>query len=160
VLLLDQALALTLIHLTGGARSAFYLALALIAALQSYYYGTRRGFAVAAVSAAAYLVVIWPSIDGVDAPNAAIRIVVLLGATISVGILADLELRERAHVTSLTVEANDRERYIRGVVEGLREGLIALDREGHIVAWNRAMEQWCGGERDQRNDEDARSDHC
>ena len=144
VLLIDQALALTLIHLTGGARSALYLALPLIAALQSYYYGIKRGVAVAAVSAAAYLVVIWPSIDGVDVPNAAIRVVVLLGAAISVGILADLELRERAHVTSLTAEANDRERYIRGVVEGLREGLIALDREGHIVAWNRAMEQWCG----------------
>ena len=144
VLLIDQVLALTLIHLTGGARSALYLALPLIAALQSYYYGIKRGVAVAAVSAAAYLVVIWPSIDGVDVPNAAIRVVVLLGAAISVGILADLELHERAHVTSLTAEANDRERYIRGVVEGLREGLIALDREGHIVAWNRAMEQWCG----------------
>jgi len=144
VLLVDQVLALTLIHLTGGARSALYLALPLIAALQSYYYGIKRGVAVAAVSAAAYLVVIWPSIDGVDVPNAAIRVVVLLGAALSVGILADLELRERAHVTALTAEANDRERYIRGVVEGLREGLIALDREGHIVAWNRAMEQWCG----------------
>ena len=144
VLLIDQALALTLIHLTGGARSALYLALPLIAALQSYYYGIKRGVAVAAVSAAAYLVVIWPTVQGVDVPNAAIRVVVLLGAAISVGILADLELRERAHVTSLTAEANDRERYIRSVVEGLREGLIALDRDGRIVAWNRAMEQWCG----------------
>src|SRR5262245_27600683 len=144
VLLIDQALALTLIHLTGGARSALYLALPLIAALQSYYYGIKRGVAVAMVSAAAYLVVIWPTLQGIDVPNAAIRVVVLLGAAISVGILADLELRERAHVTSLTAEANDRERYIRSVVEGLREGLIALDRDGRIVAWNRAMEQWCG----------------
>ena len=144
VLLIDQALALTLIHLTGGARSALYLALPLIAALQSYYYGIKRGVAVAMVSAAAYLVVIWPTLQSADVPNAAIRIVVLLGAAISVGILADLELRERARVTSLTAAANDRERYIRSVVEGLREGLIALDREGRIVAWNRAMEQWCG----------------
>jgi hypothetical protein len=36
VLLLDQAFALTLIYFTGGARSALYLALPLIAALQSY----------------------------------------------------------------------------------------------------------------------------
>ena len=47
VLLLDQAFALTLIYFTGGARSALYLALPLIAALQSYYYGTKRGVAVA-----------------------------------------------------------------------------------------------------------------
>jgi PAS domain S-box-containing protein len=144
VLLIDQVLALTLIHLTGGARSALYLALRLIAALQSYYYGIKRGVAVATVLAAAYLIVIWPTIQSADVPNAAIRVVVLLGAAISVGILADLELRERARVSSLTSEANDRERYIRSVVEGLREGLIALDREGRIVAWNRAMEQWCG----------------
>ena len=144
VLVIDSLFALTMIHLTGGARSALYLALPLIAALQSYYYGIKRGVAVAVVSAAAYFVVIWPTVQGVDVPNAAIRVVVLLGAAISVGILADLELRERAHVTSLTAEANDRERYIRSVVEGLREGLIALDRDGRIVAWNRAMEQWCG----------------
>jgi PAS domain S-box-containing protein len=144
VLLVDQILALTLIHLTGGARSALYLALPLIAALQSYYYGIQRGVAVAVVSAAAYLAVIWPTIQGVDVPNAAIRVVVLLGAAISVGILADLELRERAHVLSLTAAARDRERYIRSVMESLREGLIALDRDGRIVAWNRAMEQWCG----------------
>ena len=122
VLVIDSLFALTMIHLTGGARSALYLALPLIAALQSYYYGITRGVAVAVVSAAAYLVVIWPTVQGVDVPNAAIRVVVLLGAAISVGILADLELRERAHVTSLTAEATDRERYIRSVVEGLREG--------------------------------------
>src|SRR5881296_2253256 len=43
VLLLDQGFALALIHLSGGARSDLYLALPVIAALQSYYYGTRRG---------------------------------------------------------------------------------------------------------------------
>ena len=144
VLLIDQALALTLIHLTGGARSALYLALPLIAALQSYYYGIKRGVAVAAISAVAYLVVIWPTIQSIDVPNAAIRVVVLLGAAISVGILAELELRERAHVASLTAEANDRERYVRSVMESLREGLIALDSDGRILAWNRTMEQWCG----------------
>ena len=144
VLLVDQVFALTLIHLTGGVRSALYLALVLLAALQSYYYGIKRGLAVAVVSAAAYLVVIWPTIQGVDVPNTAIRVMVLLGAAISVGIIADLELRERAHVSSLTAQASDRERYIRSVVESLREGLIALDRDGRIVAWNGAMEQWCG----------------
>src|SRR4029453_14812804 len=54
VLLVDQILALTLIHLTGGARSALYLALPLIAALQSYYYGIQRGVGVAGGSGGAY----------------------------------------------------------------------------------------------------------
>ena len=144
VLLVDQAFALALIYLTGGARSALYLALPLIAALQSYYYGIKRGVAVAVVSAAAYLVVAWPTIEGVDVANTSIRILMLLGAAISVGVLADVEERERLRVTSLTAKGHERDRYIHNVVESLREGLIALDREGRIVAWNPAMEQWCG----------------
>jgi hypothetical protein len=43
VLVLDQAFALALIHLGGGVRSDLYLALPFIAAVQSYYYGIRRG---------------------------------------------------------------------------------------------------------------------
>jgi PAS domain S-box-containing protein len=144
VLLLDQAFALTLIYFTGGARSALYLALPLIAALQSYYYGIKRGVVVALASAAAYLVVVWPTVEGVDVANTSIRVVVLLGAAISVGILADVEGRERIRVASLTAEAVDRERYVRNVVESLREGLVALDGDGRIVAWNQTMEQWCG----------------
>ena len=124
--------------------SALYLALPLIAALQSYYYGIQRGVAVAVVSAAAYLVVVWPTIAGIDVANIAIRIVVLLGAAMSVGILADVEQRERTRVAMLTAAAIDRDRYIRSVVESLRAGLIALDRDGRITAWNRTMEQWCG----------------
>jgi PAS domain S-box-containing protein len=144
VLLVDQAFALVLIYLTGGARSALYLALPLIAALQSYYYGIKRGVAVAIVSTAAYLVVAWPTIEGVDVANVSIRVLMLLGAAISVGVLADVEERERLRVTSLTAQAHERDRYISSVVESLREGLIALDREGRILAWNPAMEQWCG----------------
>jgi hypothetical protein len=44
--LLSTSCSLTLIYLTGGARNSFYLALPLIAALQAYYYGLRRGVAV------------------------------------------------------------------------------------------------------------------
>jgi PAS domain S-box-containing protein len=144
ILLVDQLFALALIHFTGGGRSALYLALPLIAALQSYYYGIRRGVVVALASAAAYVVLVWPTIDAIDGANVAIRIVVLLGAAISVGILADIEGRERTRVAGLRAEAHERDRYVRSVVESLREGLIALDRDGGIVAWNPAMERWCG----------------
>jgi hypothetical protein len=46
----DVVFALFLIHFTGGAESTFFLALLLIAGLQSYYYGMTRGVAVALAS--------------------------------------------------------------------------------------------------------------
>jgi hypothetical protein len=52
VLAIDLAFALLLIRLTGGASSTLFLALLLIAGLQSYYYGMAQGVAVAAVAAA------------------------------------------------------------------------------------------------------------
>jgi PAS domain S-box-containing protein len=140
ILLVDGAFALGLIALTGGARSALYLALPLIAALQSYYYGIKRGFAVAAVAAAAYVAVVWPTLGDVETANAAIRVVVLLGTAVSVGILAEVEERERLRVATLSAEGRGRERFIQSVVESLREGVVVLDPAGRIMAWNHAME--------------------
>jgi PAS domain S-box-containing protein len=144
VLLIDQAFALALIHLTGGARNAFYLALLLIAGLQAYYYGIRRGVAVALVSAIAYAALVWSTIEPVDEANVAIRIVVLLGAAVSAGLVAGVEERERSRVAALTTAVSKRDRYIRNVVDSLREGVIGLDREGRITAWNPTMARWCG----------------
>ncbi|TMA94280.1 MAG: PAS domain S-box protein [Deltaproteobacteria bacterium] len=139
ILLVDVAFALLLIALSGGAASELYLALPLIAALQSYYYGIKRGFGAAVVSAVAYLVIVWPTLGDVHTPNVAIRLVVLLGTAISVGILADVEARERLRVAALTSEARGRERFIESVVESLQEGVVALDPAGRVVAWNNAM---------------------
>jgi PAS domain S-box-containing protein len=144
VLLIDQLFALALIHLTGGARNAFYLALPLIAALQSYYYGIRRGIGVALVSAAAYAAIVWPTIEAVDVANLSIHLILLIGAAVGAGIVAGVEERERSRVATLTAAAGERDRYIRSVVESLREGLIGLDRDGRITAWNPTMERWCG----------------
>jgi PAS domain S-box-containing protein len=144
VLLIDQIFALVLIHLTGGARNAFYLALPLIAALQSYYYGMRRGIGVALVSSAAYAAIVWPTIEAVDVANLSIHIILLIGAAVGAGIVAGVEERERSRVATLTAAAGERDRYIRNVVESLREGLIGLDRDGRITAWNPTMERWCG----------------
>jgi len=47
-------------------------------------------------------------------------------------------------VSTLTATARERDGYIRNVIESLREGVIGLDREGRITAWNPAMERWCG----------------
>jgi PAS domain S-box-containing protein len=144
VLLIDQLFALVLVDLTGGARNAFYLALPLITSLHAYFYGLWRGVAVAFVSTAIYLVVVWPTVEAVDVANVSTRIIVLLGAPISAGLVASVQERERARVARLTAAAGERDRYIRNVMESLREGVIGLDREGRVTAWNPTMERWCG----------------
>jgi PAS domain S-box-containing protein len=140
VLLVDLGFALTLIHLTGGARSTLFLALLLIAGLQSYYYGIARGIAVAVGSALAYLLVVWPTISGLDWANIVIRLLTLIGTALGVGVLGDVEEGERRKVLALTEEAQARERFIRSVVESIREGVVAVDAAGRVFAWNTAME--------------------
>ncbi len=140
VLLGDLAFALTLIHLTGGARSGLWLALLLIAGLQSYYYGLARGLLVAVGSSAAYLAVTWPTSGEGDAANTAVRLAVLLGTALGVGLLADVEDSERRQVLALSARAQEREQFIQNVMGSLGEGLIALDREGRVTAWNQILE--------------------
>jgi PAS domain S-box-containing protein len=140
VVTVDVGFALAFIHLTGGVRSTLFLALLLIAGLQSYYYGIRRGLLIAGLSGAAYLGLVWPTITAVEGANMAIRIAVLLGTSIAVGILAEVEESERAKVLALSGEAREREQFIRSVVESLGEGLVVLDRDGRVVTWNRAIE--------------------
>src|SRR3972149_6062997 len=141
VLLLDLAFALLLIRLSGGAESTLFLALLLIAGLQSYYYGIRRGVAVAVGATVAYVWVIWPTLVHPEWANAAIRIAVLIGTAVGVGVLADIEERERLAVAALNREIEARERFITNVVESLRDGLVVLDADGRVRAWNRAMEE-------------------
>jgi PAS domain S-box-containing protein len=137
----DLAFALALIWFTGGARSAMFLALLVIAGLQSYYYGLRHGMIVAGVTVLAYLAVTWPTLVQVELANFAIRTTVLLGTAIGAGVLAEIEERERLRIGQLSREAVAREQFIRSVVESLREGVIILDREGRVSAWNLAMER-------------------
>ena len=144
VLAADLCFALLLIRVTGGAPSTLFLALLLIAGLQSYYYGMVRGAAVAIAAAVGYVAVAWPTIAGPEWSNIAVRIAVLLGTAVGVGVLGQVEERERLEVAALTAAAQERERFIQSVVESLREGVVALDREGRILAFNRAMEAQTG----------------
>jgi len=104
VLATDLAFALLLIRLTGGAPSILFLALLLIAGLQSYYYGMARGVAVALAAAAAYVAVVWPTITEAEWANIAVRLAVLLGTAAGVGVLGQVEERERLEVVALTAE--------------------------------------------------------
>jgi PAS domain S-box-containing protein len=139
VLLGDLAFALTLIGF-AGARSTLFLALLLICGIQAYYYGLRQGVAVAIGSGIAYLVVVWPTIDEIEWANMAIRLMMMVGAAVGLGILARVAEAERLKVAALTTEAQARERFIRSVVESLRDGVVALDQDGRVLAWNQVMQ--------------------
>ena len=97
----DVGFALALIAVSGGAKSALYLALLVIAGLQSYYHGIARGLAVGIASAVAYLAVSWSTLDG-ESANVVVRLTTLFGTVIGVGVLADLESKERQKVEALT----------------------------------------------------------
>src|SRR5262245_6998942 len=141
VLAADLMFALLLVHFTGGAESTLFLALLLIAGVQSYYYGMARGVAVALASGLAYLVLVGSTIDGTSWADIAIRVLMLVGTAVGIGILGRVEEAERLEVVTLTGQAQMREQFIRSVVESLSEGVVALDLEGRVVAWNQAMEE-------------------
>jgi signal transduction histidine kinase len=101
VLLGDIGFALALIAVSGGARSTLFLALPVIAGLQSYYYGIARGVVVGIVAATGYLAVSWPAVHG-EAANVVVQMATMFGAIIGIGLLADLEAAERRKVTALT----------------------------------------------------------
>ncbi|MFQ5802548.1 MAG: PAS domain S-box protein [Candidatus Methylomirabilales bacterium] len=72
---------------------------------------------------------------------------------IAMGFITDITERKRAEealarevqeVARLGEEAQVREAFIRDVVESIRDGIIVVDREGRITAWNRAMEELYG----------------
>ncbi len=139
VLCVDLAFALAVIRLTGGARSVFFLAFYLIAALQSYYYGMSRGVGVAVVSTALYFLVIWPTIDPAAWADEALRAGMLLVTALGLGLLRNMEEGDRLEILTLNQDLAGRERFIRDVVASLRDGVVVLDRERRVTGWNRAM---------------------
>jgi PAS domain S-box-containing protein len=141
VLVVDLTFALLLIAQTGGHTSGLFPALLLIAALDAYYHGLRRGMIVAALTGAAYMALVWPALQSVEWANTIARLGALLGTTLGVGMLAATEDRERAKVSALTQQAHERERFISNVVASLQEGVVALDPQGRVVTWNQAMER-------------------
>jgi two-component system NtrC family sensor kinase len=145
VLVVDLGFALALIAATG-AGSAMFLALLVITGLQSYYYGIRRGVLVGVAAAIGYLVVGWPAPTGLEWANVMIRLAALVATAVGIGILGDLEDRERIKVLELTRQAQARERFITNVVGSLQEGVVALDADGRVIAWNEALERSGGVE--------------
>jgi PAS domain S-box-containing protein len=139
VMLVDMGFALALVALTGGARSVFFLAFYLITALQAYYCGIRQGVAVALGASALYLGVVWPTLEGPEWPDFVLRGGMLLLTGVGLGVLAEVEERERGKVRALNQELAVRERCITEILESLRDGVVVLDQSRRITTWNRAM---------------------
>ena len=140
VVVCDLGFALAMIHFSGGALSTLFLALLLIAGLQSYYYGLRRGVVVAFVSAAAYLAVAWATTGAIGWGNMTVRILVLAGTAVGVGLIGELEQAERMEAHRLRRDAAEREQFIRGVVDSLGEGVIVLNDDYRLVLVNTVVE--------------------
>ena len=75
------------------------------------------------------------------------------GGVLAMGFITDITERRRAdealahqaqELAYLAEEAKVREAFIRNVVESIRDGIVVVDREGRITAWNRAMEERSG----------------
>ncbi len=139
IMLGDMGFAFALVALTGGARSVFFLALYLIAGLQAYYYRIRRGLAVAFGASALYLGVVWPTLDGPEWPDIVLRGGMLLLTAVGLGVLAEVEERERDKVRALNQELAARKRFVEEILESLRDGVVVVDQARRITAWNRAM---------------------
>ncbi|HWP34032.1 MAG TPA: ATP-binding protein [Thermodesulfobacteriota bacterium] len=148
VMAADMAFALALVHLTGGARSVFFLAFYLIAALQAYYYGLRRGVGVAAAASLLYLAVAWPTLSAAEWPDYALRVGLLLVTAVGLGVLAQVERRERDEIRRLNRELALREERIKDIVESLRDGVLVLDRARRVVECNRALADCLGRPRE------------
>lgn len=142
ILVCDLSFALAMIYLSGGAHSTLYLALLLIAGLQSYYYGMQRGIAATVLAAVGYLAVAWTTTEGVGWANMAVRLLVLLGTALGVGLIGEVEQAERVEARRLREEAAEREMFIRNVVDSLGEGVVVISREARVILVNRVVEAW------------------
>jgi PAS domain S-box-containing protein len=95
---------------------------------------------VAIVSAGAYLVQVWSTAQAVGWADVSIRLVVLIGAPLGVGLIGELERAESAETRRLRRAAIDRELFIRDVVESLGEGVVVLNDASRIMMVNAIAE--------------------
>jgi len=154
VLLIDLAFALALIRLTGGVASPFYLALYLIAALQTYYYGIGRGVGVVVASSFLYLIAIWPTWQPTSASLVSLRLGFIILVVVPLGILSERERwrrrelevvnREMKEKASRLEEAykqqQDLQEHLENIMSSITNGIIAMDRQGRVTALNRVVE--------------------
>lgn len=144
VLAVDVLFALTVIHLSGGVRSVFFLAFYVIAALQAYYYGIRHGLLVALALTGLYVVVIWPTVDVTRVADLVLRVGFLLLTAVGLGVVGQLQADERREITALNEALRARDRFVQDMLASVQDGVVVLDADGRVATWNRAMEAIAG----------------
>ncbi len=154
VLVIDLAFAVGLIRLTGGVESPFYLALYLIAALQSFYYGIQRGIGVLACAALLYLLAIWPTLEPRLAAALSLRLGFMVLIVVPLGILSERERIRRVELQGVNRELTkkslrleeaylrqrDLQEHLENIMSSITDGIIAVDLSGRVTAWNRVVE--------------------
>jgi len=154
ILVIDLAFALALIRFTGGVASPFFLALYLIAALQAFYYGIRRGIGVLVSSSLLYLIAIWPTWQPTSASLVSLRLGFMVLVVVPLGILSERERWRRRELEEMNRELEDKsarleeaysqqralQEHLASIMASITNGIIAVDLAERVTAWNRAME--------------------
>lgn len=107
VMVIDLGFSLALIRCTGGVESPFFLALYLIAAIQAYYYGVRRGVAVLVSSSLLYLVTIWSTWQPTSASIVSLRLGFMILVVAPLVILSERERRGRRELEAVNRELEE-----------------------------------------------------
>ena len=151
VFVFDLTFALALIRITGGVASPFFLALYLIAALQAFYYGFWRGIGALSSSSALYLVTVWPSLQPTSLGPVSLRLGFMILIVVPLGILSQRERQRRreledksARLEAAYAQQRDLQEHLENIMSSITNGIIAVDRQGRVSAWNRVVESRSG----------------
>jgi PAS domain S-box-containing protein len=154
VLAIDLAFAFALIRVTGGVESPFTPALYLIAAIQAFYYGIRRGIGVLLSLCILYVIIIWPTWQPTSAGVVSLRLGFMALVVVSLGILSEREWRRRRELEAVNREMREKsarleeayaqqrdlQEHLENIMSSITNGIIAVDRQGRVSAWNRVVE--------------------
>ena len=147
VFVFDLTFALALIRITGGVASPFFLALYLIAALQAFYYGFWRGIGALSSSSALYLVTVWPSLQLTSLGPVSLRLGFMILIVVPLGILSQRERQRRreledksARLEAAYAQQRDLQEHLENIMSSITNGIIAVDRQERVTAWNRVVE--------------------
>jgi PAS domain S-box-containing protein len=154
VLAIDLAFAFALIRVTGGVESPFVPALYLITAIQAFYYGIRRGIGVLLSLCILYVIIIWPTWQPTSAGVVSLRLGFMALVVVSLGILSEREWRRRTELEAVNREMREKsarleeayaqqrdlQEHLENIMSSITNGIIAVDRQGRVSAWNRVVE--------------------
>jgi len=119
-LVLDLAAIYRLLSLTGGVQSSFTVALYLLVAVHSFYYGLALGLSVAAVGAVVCYFSDLSATASVHVPDLAVKLSFLFLVALSIGLIREKERRDRAHIDKLNRELDSQTNILQKANERLK----------------------------------------